>query len=110
MRKDGSATTSDPNVPASMPEDAPACSGIPVETFPWVTEIPDHLVVRWNEASRPDALCQAARSLRHSDSAEMLEHPLARSPCELIRIEIVQDEFALLSRRHFRGAHQLFMG
>jgi len=45
----------DPNVPASMPNYAPAYSSIPVETFPWMTEIRDRLVSSWNDASEPSS-------------------------------------------------------
>jgi hypothetical protein len=45
----------DPNVPASFPKDVPAYSDIPVETFPWMTEIRDRLVSIWNVATEPSA-------------------------------------------------------
>jgi hypothetical protein len=43
----------DPNVPASFPKDVPAYSSIPVETFPWMSEIRDRLVSMWNGAADP---------------------------------------------------------
>jgi len=45
----------DPNVPASFPKDVPAYSDIPVETFPWMTEIRDRLVSIWDGAAEPSA-------------------------------------------------------
>jgi len=45
----------DPNVPASVPKDVPAYSDMPVETFPWMTEIRDRLVSIWNESTEPSA-------------------------------------------------------
>jgi len=45
----------DPNVPASFPKDVSAYSDIPVETFPWMTEIRDRLVSIWNVATEPSA-------------------------------------------------------
>ncbi|MGB7589611.1 MAG: hypothetical protein WBO19_00040 [Terriglobia bacterium] len=45
----------DPNVPASFPKDVPAYSDIPVETFPWMTEIRDRLVSTWNGSIEPSA-------------------------------------------------------
>jgi hypothetical protein len=45
----------DPNVPASFPKNVPAYSDIPVDTFPWMTEIRDRLVSIWNAATEPSA-------------------------------------------------------
>ena len=38
----------DANVPASFPANALGYSSIPVDTFPWMTEIRDGLVKKWN--------------------------------------------------------------
>jgi hypothetical protein len=43
----------DVNVPASFPKHLLAYSNIPVETFPWMTEIRDRLVSIWNVATAP---------------------------------------------------------
>ena len=43
----------DANVPASFPKDVPAYSSIPVERFPWMTEIRDGLVTRRNASTEP---------------------------------------------------------
>jgi hypothetical protein len=43
----------DANVPASFPKDVPAYSSIPVERFPWMTEIRDGLVTRRNASTDP---------------------------------------------------------
>jgi len=43
----------DANVPASFSKDAPAYSSIPVEIFPWMTEIRDGLVARRNTSTEP---------------------------------------------------------
>jgi hypothetical protein len=43
----------DPNVPDSPEKGLPSYSNIPVDTFPWMKEIRDHLMEIWNAATEP---------------------------------------------------------